>query len=67
MYTHLKMLQYCKNFAGLYFREFHDKIPIRENIFMNMLFPYISTDITYLVHEKLNAKILLILCYNVIF
>ena len=38
MYTHLKMLQYYKNFAGLYFREFHDKISIRENIFMNMLY-----------------------------
>ena len=43
-------------FAALYFCEFREKI--RENIIMNMLFLYISTVITYLVHEKLNVKIL---------
>ena len=48
-----------RNFRStIYFHEFHEKIPIHENIIVNMLFPYISTVITYLVCEKLNAKIL---------
>ena len=50
----------AKIFAALNFHEFYEKIPIHENIIVNMLqlFPYISTVITYLFHEKLNAKIL---------
>ena len=48
---------YSEIFAALIFCKFHKKIPVRENIIMNMLFPYILTVMTYLVRKKLNAKI----------
>ena len=53
-------LPYSPKFSQhyIYFCEFHKNIPVRENIIVNMLFPYISTVMTYLVREKLNAKIL---------
>ena len=42
------LLPYSPKFAALYFREFHEKILVRENIIANVLFPYNSTVITYL-------------------
>ena len=40
----------------LNFREFCDKIPVRENIIVNMLFLYISTVITYLPGSSQKIK-----------
>ena len=53
-----RVILYSPKISRHYFCEFCEKIPVRENIIVNMLFPYISTMMTYLVREKLNAKIL---------
>ena len=56
-YTHycktcytIQLIYYCivRNFLSTIFCKFSEKISIRENIIVNMLFPYISTVMTYL-------------------
>ena len=52
------MYRIVQKFCGTKFSQILQKIPVHENIITNMLFPYISTVMTYLVHEKLNLKFL---------